>query len=265
MFPATGRQQTVPEWAGAPESFQLRRFPTGRVIMASSRDQERKEIRTELEGEGHDVVEVETADQAIEEACSGVHNLLILDSAIAGLGPCEVCRSIRPKSNLGIIVLSRDTSSLSRIDALNAGADDYIPSRFVMAELQARVRALLRRVSGSLTRVPQIVLEDRTIDLASRKIKMRGGRVTSLTPKEYEVLQELVTRVDKSVTHATLAQTVWQREGKGEIEYLRIVIGQLRRKLEPEPDNPRYIVTERAVGYRFHLPSAEGTMTARCA
>jgi two-component system KDP operon response regulator KdpE len=227
---------------------------TGRIIVASNATQERRELRAALESEGHQVAEAETADQTIQKTSSGLHDVLILDSGIEEIGVYKLCRAIRSKSDLGIIVLGRDGTTQDRIDALNAGADEYIAAPFVMVELAARVRAILRRVARPGGR--QIVLPDRTIDLELYKIKGPDGRVSHLTPKEFQVLQCLVTPANKPRTHQSLAQTVWQRDGSGEVEYMRIVVKQLRRKLEPDPDNPRYILTERSVGYRFHMPLA---------
>jgi len=266
MLPATGRQQALAELGGrAPEFIQLRRALQGRIIVASHQEQMRTDICAALDSEGHEVVEAATGMQAVEEACSGWHTVLILDSAISGDGTAGICRTIRRQSELGIIVLSRDDDRQYRIDALNAGADDYIPAHFAMAELQARVRAVLRRVANSPAMSRQIRLKDRTIDLGARKVRGPHDRVTSLTPREFDVLQQLVGRPGQPLTHHALTQAVWQRDARGEIEYLRVVIQQLRRKLEPEPDRPRYIVTERGVGYVFHMPLPQGAAVACCA
>jgi two-component system KDP operon response regulator KdpE len=227
---------------------------TCRILVASSGLEMRKELRSALEFEGHLVVEAVTACQTIEETSSGLHDVLLLDSALDGSGPYELCRAIRPKSDLGIILLSRDHSAQGRIDALNAGADDYVPDRFVFAELLARVRAILRRVTLSAGNRPRIVLGDRAIDFQSHQIQGPGGRIAHLTPKECLVLQHLVSHANKPLTPQSLAQTVWQRDGSGQIEYVRIVVKQLRRKLEPDPENPRYILTQRSVGYQFQMP-----------
>jgi DNA-binding response OmpR family regulator len=227
---------------------------TGRVLVASSGVEMRGELRIALEFEGHLVVEAETAGQTIDETSSGVHDVLILDSELDRMGPYELCRAIRPKSDLGIILLSRDDSGQGRIDALNAGADDYVPDQCVVAELLARVRAILRRVTRSTGNRQIIVLEDRAIDFQSHEIKGPDGRVAHLTPKECMVLQRLVTQANRPLTPQTLAQTVWQRDGSGQIEYVRVVVKQLRRKLEPDPENPRYILTQRSVGYQFQMP-----------
>jgi two-component system KDP operon response regulator KdpE len=232
---------------------------TGRVIIASSVAEQRKELRAALEFERHQVAEAETASQIIDRVRSERYDALLLSSGIVGSGiegsgACDLCRAIRPKSDLGIIVLADEDTSQGRIDVLNAGADDFVPIPFVLPELLARVRAILRRVIRS-KEGHQIILHDRAIDLRSHKVKGPSGRLVHLTPKEFLVLQHLVTHADKPLTHQSLAQSVWQRDAGGDVEYLRIVIKQLRRKLEPDPDNPRYIRTERSIGYRFHMPA----------
>jgi len=223
------------------------------VIVASSGLDERRELRSALEFEGYDVAEADTSAQTIQRACNGLHDVLLVDSVIDGVAAHAVCRAIRPRSELGIIVFDGGRRT-NAIDALNAGADDYVAAPFVMAELVARVRAIMRRVTR--TGGKQIVLQDRSIDLETHKIKGPEGRVSHLTPKEFLVLQCLIAQANQPRTHQSLAQTVWQRDGSGEVEYMRIVIRQLRRKLEPDPANPRYILTERSVGYRFHMPAA---------
>jgi two-component system, OmpR family, KDP operon response regulator KdpE len=251
------------EWK---ERAPLMRFPlrsrlvgrASRIIVAGSGPQERKELRIALEPEGYQVVESETVDDTLQVACSGMHHALILAARFEGKEPYEFCRTIRLHSDLGIIVLADADEKQCLIDALNAGADDFLTSPIVPRELLARLRAVLRRVSRFDEEGHQIILQDRTIDLRSHKIKGPGGRVSRLTPKECLVLQCLVNHVNKVFTHQNLAQTVWQRDGLGEVEYMRVVIRQLRRKLEPDPDNPRFILTERSIGYRFHMPTAAG-------
>jgi two-component system KDP operon response regulator KdpE len=218
-----------------------------------------------LEFEGHQVAEAETADQTLREACSGSHQVLILSSGFEETDRSELCRAVRRNSDLGIIVVPGDDSRQARIDALNAGADDFISSPFVLQELLARVRTVLRRVTRSRSdeRRNQVILQDRAIDFQSRKIKGPGSCVSRLTPKEFLVLQCLVSYPNKAFTNQYLAQTFWGRDGRGDVEYVRVVIRQLRRKLEPDPDNPRYIVTERSIGYRFLMapPAADSDAT----
>jgi two-component system KDP operon response regulator KdpE len=226
---------------------------TCRILVASTNADKRGELRAALESEGHHVDEAESFDQITQRTCSGLHDVLIVDAGMGGGGFCELCRTIRPRSDLGIIVLAADDTKQGRIDALNAGADDFIPVPFALAELLARVRAILRRVIRPSENGRQIVLQDRAIDLRSHRVKGPGSRVVHLTPKEFLVLQYLVAHADKPMTHQGLAQSIWQRDAGCEIEYLRIVVRQLRRKLEPDPENPRYILTSRSVGYRFEM------------
>jgi two-component system, OmpR family, KDP operon response regulator KdpE len=227
---------------------------TGRILVASSGAEMRSKLRAALELEGHLVVEAETASQTIEQTGSGLHDVLILDSALEQVGRYDLCRAIRPKSDLGIILLIRDDSGQGRIDALNAGADDYVPDRFVLPELLARVRAILRRVTRSGGERQVVVLEDRAIDFQCYEIRGPQGRIARLTPKECLVLRYLVTHPNQPLTSQNLARRVWQRDSDGRIEFVRIVVRQLRRKLEPDPDNPRYILTQRSAGYQFQMP-----------
>jgi two-component system KDP operon response regulator KdpE len=218
-----------------------------------------------MESEGHHVGEASDADGALEEAISGCWDLLILDSGADDGGGFALCRRIRRISCVGILVLFRNGNAQSRIDALNAGADDYLSEGYLPAELQARVRAILRRIENSDPIQRRVVLKDRAIDLDSHKVNGPGNRSTHLTPKEYLVLKYLMTRPDRPVNHRELAQTVWQRDGSGDLEYVRIVIGQLRRKIEPDCSAPQYILTERSVGYRFAAPAerSDSQATAR--
>ena len=228
---------------------------TNRILVASSNVDQRDELRAALGLEGHDVTEAATSTQTVQKACSGWNEVLVMDSVVDGVAAHELCRTIRPQSKLGIIVWGGQRGSTA-IDSLNAGADDFIPAPFILPELLARVRAILRRVARPTERNQQIILQDRAIDLRSHRVKGPGDREIRLTPKEFQVLQHLVSNANRLLTHQTLTQSVWQRDADGEIEYVRIVIKQLRRKLEPDPDNPQYIRTERAAGYRFHLPEA---------
>jgi two-component system KDP operon response regulator KdpE len=227
----------------------------GRIVLASGNAQHRIELQSALLIDGHRVVEVQDSDQALRIAVRRMHDVLILDSDIEGSSSCELCRSIRSKSDIGIIVVSSDDASQTRIDALNAGADDFVPLPVIAAELLARVRAILRRVSRAGERA-QIILQDREVDLKSFQVKGPGTSVSHLTPKEFLVLQYLIAQGNKPSPTQTLAQTIWQRDGSGGAEYVRAVIRQLRLKLEPIPANPRYIITDGVAGYRFQMPTA---------
>jgi two-component system KDP operon response regulator KdpE len=180
-----------------------------------------------------------------------------MGSVVNGMAAPQLCSAIRSRSKLGIIVYGGNvwggSLATSSIDLLDAGADDFVPAPFALAELLARVRAISRRVGGFEGR-HRIVLQDRHVDLRSYEIKGPGTQVSHLTPKEFLVLQYLVSHANEPKTTRALARTIWQRDGKGDLEYVRVVIRQLRRKIEPDPSNPRYIRSERTSGYRFSLP-----------
>ena len=245
-----------PFWrtSAAPQPF---KESAGRVMVAGQGAKTRQEVKKTLELEGYEMSEASTPERVIQEVCVRQYDLLILDSAIGGIGPYELCRAIRSKSDIGMIVLRRDENELTGSDVLNAGADDFLPVTFIPGELLARVRAILRRVPRSKLNEQIVTLSDRTIDLPSRQIAGPGDRTRHLTPKEFMVLTYLLAHAGHVRTHQNLARTVWQRNAEGEVEYVRIVIRQLRRKLEPDPEHPQYILTERALGYRFCLPSTD--------
>ncbi len=223
-----------------------------RILVASSNAEQRVELRAAMEFEGHDVAEAATAAEVLQRACDEPCDLLVMESAIGEMSAAGLCRAVRPQSNLGIIVWGCGVGTMA-IESLDAGADEFVPAPFVMPEMLARVRAILRRVARPGDK-QEIVLEDRAIDLRSHRIKGPGDREIHLTPKEFLVLKHLVSNANRLLSHQALAQSVWQRDAAGEVEYMRIVIKQLRRKIEPDPDNPRYILTERSAGYRFELP-----------
>jgi two-component system, OmpR family, KDP operon response regulator KdpE len=235
---------------------------TGRILVASAGAETRKEVRAGLQFEGYHVAEVEAAGQTVAEACSGAHDVLLLDARTEGVAPFQVCRAIRPQSNLGIIVFNGEAQQVL-IDVLNAGADDCVAAPLLVPELLARVRAFLRRFVRR-REGGEIVLQDRTIDLKTHRIRDPIGREVHLTPKEFSVLECLIAHANKPLAHQSLAQQVWQRDGQGEVEYLRFVIKQLRSKLEPDPSQPRYILTERSFGYRFQIHPAEAVARSRC-
>ena len=228
-----------------------------RIIVAGSPDPRLMQLKTVLESDGHRVAATGNPSQTIHETAGGRHDVLILDSCIKGVCEYDLCRTIRPKSDLGIILLIRDNDGQSKIDALEAGADDYLATPFVPAELLARVRALLRRVAPAGARKPKLVLSDRMVDLQSHQVVGPASRVAHLTPKEFNVLRYLMSHANRPVSHQMLARAVWRRDYYGDFEYIRVVIAQLRRKLEPNPESPQYIVTDRSSGYRLQIPSQD--------
>jgi two-component system KDP operon response regulator KdpE len=219
-----------------------------RIIVAGSPQAGLSQLGCFLESAGHRVARVGNAVQAIRETIAGLHDVLIVAPCLSGMCRYDLCRIVRPKSNLGIILLIEDDDGQTKINALEAGADDYMVAPFLPEELLARVRALLRRVAHAGSLKPKLILSGRMIDLHTREVTGPGHYAAHLTPKEFDVLQYLLDHANRSVSNQELARAVWRRE-YGDFEYLRIVIGQLRRKLEPNPEDPQHIVTHRSRGY----------------
>jgi len=228
-----------------------------RILIAGAGEHDRRDIRATLELEGHRVTEADSASQAIAYARTGAFDLVTIDSGMDSSEMYGVCRAIRSESAVGMIVVIREGMEQSRIDALNAGADDYVAARFVFAELPARVRAVMRRAGCTDHGRQRIFLDDCAVDLRSHEIHGPDGRVSRLTPKEASVLSYLIVRADEPVANRELAQAIWNRTDPGDFEFVRTVISQLRRRLERDHRRPRFLITERSAGYRFRMPPRE--------
>lgn len=223
----------------------------GSILIAGTDKERRDVLRAELEREGHLISEAASSAATLVECAACGYDLLVLESRIGDAGAAALCRRVRQASDLGIIVLlSEADGEQCRIDTLNAGADDYLSEGFIIKELHARVRAILRRIRVNTEDSAPVLLKDRTVDFRSYEIQGPGGQVAHLTPKECQVLRYLITHPGKTVHHRELSQSVWQRDGSGGFEYVRFVVSQLRRKIEPDHRYPQYILTERS-GYRF--------------
>ncbi len=188
-------------------------------------------------------------------------DLILLDVNMPGMGGLEACREIRRASDAPIIMLTIRNAERDKVAALDAGADDYVVKPFGIEELLARIRAALRRFSPA-DAIPPFASKDLTIDFESRLVNVRG-RAVHLTPKEYDVLKYLVGNQGKPLTHRRLLQAVWGPDYGNETENLRVVINQLRKKIEADPARPKYILTEPWVGYRFQSPSTNATKASR--
>ena len=173
------------------------------------------------------------------------------DLNMPGIGGLETCRAIRETSDLPIIVLSVRNSERDKVQALDAGADDYVTKPFGIQELLARIRAALRRLPQSADSASKLVVsEELEIDFDARRVIL-NGRSARLTPKEFDLLKFLADHANKPIPHRKLLQTVWGPDYGDEVEYLRVVVNQLRKKMEPAPSKPRYLLTEPWVGYRL--------------
>jgi two-component system, OmpR family, KDP operon response regulator KdpE len=226
----------------------------GRILVVDDEPQIRRVMRMALTGEGYEVEDARNGEEALEKLRVHRYDLMLLDWNMPGMGGMETCRQVRPTSDMAIIMLTIRNAEEDKVQALDAGADDFITKPFGMPELLARIRAALRRMPASPDAGPQrIALENVEIDFQTRKVIVHGNEVR-LTPKEFDLLRYLVAHPNKAIPHRELLQAVWGPDYGEQVEYLRVFVKQLRRKIEPQPDKPRYIVTEPWVGYSFYLP-----------
>jgi two-component system, OmpR family, KDP operon response regulator KdpE len=223
----------------------------GRVLIVDDEPQIRRVMRTALVANGYEPYEARTGEEALQGLRELDPDVILLDINMPGMGGMAACREIRVASEVAIIVLSVRDSERDKIAALDAGADDYITKPFSMNELMARIRANLRRLPGQAEEAQPIVVSDElTVDPSLRQV-IANGQTVRLTPKEFELLQYLLRNPNKPIAHRKLLQTLWGIEYGDEIEYLRVFVSQVRKKIEADPAHPRYIVTEPWVGYRF--------------
>lgn len=223
------------------------------ILVVDDEPQIRRVLRATLSSNGYDVVEAKNGEEAIETVLRERPNLILLDVNMPGMNGLEACSKIRLSFDGPIIMVTVRNSEQDKIRALDSGADDYVVKPFATGELLARIRAALRRFSSEEP-TPRVELPGLCIDLEKRLVEVRGERV-HLTPKEFDVLRLLVTHLGKPLTHKRLLQIVWGPDHGEETENLRVVITQLRKKIEKDPVHPRYILTEPWVGYRLELPS----------
>lgn len=232
------------------------------ILVVDDEPQIRRVMRSTLSSRGYVITEAKTGEEAVEAVRKERPDLVLLDVNMPGIGGIAACREIRQASDAPIIMLTVRSAEKDKVLALDAGADDYVVKPFGIEELLARVRAALRRYSPG-DAMPPFVSKDMTIDFEAREVTVRG-RVVHLTPKEYDVLKHLVANQGKPLTHRRLLQSVWGPDYGEETENLRVVINQLRKKIEVDPGQPKYILTEPWVGYRFTSPRpAAGKTTSR--
>ena len=231
-------------------------MPDQTILIVDDEPQIRRVMRTTLSSHGYSVVEAKSGDEALSLIRTEHADLIVLDLNLPGISGLETCREIRAVSDVPIIMLTVRNSERDKVQALDAGADDYVVKPFGVEELMARIRAALRR-AGPGEAIPAFVSDDLTIDFEKRAVTVKGLPVR-LTPKEFELLRQLVANAGKSQAHRRLLQAVWGPDYGDETEYLRVFINQLRKKIEPDPQHPRYIHTEPWIGYRFEPPAAKG-------
>jgi two-component system KDP operon response regulator KdpE len=224
-----------------------------RVLVVDDDAQILRALRINLSARGYQVLTAVDGTSALRAAVDGHPEVVVLDLGLPDLDGTEVIAGLRGWTQVPIIVLSARTDSHDKVDALDAGADDYVTKPFGMAELLARLRAAVRRASvGQVDGEPVVVTEAFTVDLAAKRV-VRDGAEVHLTPTEWGILEQLVRNTGKLVGQRQLLQDVWGPSYGKESNYLRVYLAQLRRKLEPDPAHPRYLITEAGMGYRFEL------------
>lgn len=223
--------------------------------MVDDEPQLRRVMRTALAANGYEVFEARTGEEALETLRAESPDLVLLDINMPGMGGMATCREIRATSDVAIIVLSVRESEQDKVAALDAGADDYITKPFSVNELMARIRASLRRLPVLAEQSEPIqVSSELIVDLTNRQVIV-SQKPVRLTPKEFDLIQYLVSNANKPISHRKLLQTVWGPDYGDQVEYLRVFVSQLRKKIETEPARPKYLLTEPWVGYRFVLPT----------
>jgi two-component system KDP operon response regulator KdpE len=223
----------------------------GKVLVVDDEPQIRRVLRVILAGQNYEVLEARSGESALDRFREFLPDLVLLDLNMPGMSGLETCRAIRETSEVPIIVLTVRQEEEEKVDALDAGADDYVTKPFGKKELLARIRAALRRSPLSSATGPRtFVSGDLEIDFEARKIRS-GKNPVRLTPKEFDLLRYLVSHAGKPVPHRELLQAVWGPDYGDQTDYLRVFITHLRKKIEPNPAKPRYILTEPWIGYRF--------------
>jgi two-component system, OmpR family, KDP operon response regulator KdpE len=221
-----------------------------KILLVDDDPQVRRALRTTLTSAGYVVVEARTGEEALEEVqAGGAVDMVLLDLKMPGMGGLEACRRIRAIFDVPILVISVLRTQEEKVQAFDAGADDYLVKPFGIQELLSRIHALRRRTSGSES-VPAFESAGLKVDFERRRVVVDSDQV-HLTPSEFELLRYLMLHEGKPVSHQMLLQSLWGPKYTGEIQRLRVTINQLRRKIEKDPDRIRYIHTEHQFGYRF--------------
>ncbi len=220
------------------------------ILVVDDESQITRVLRTSLSAQGYDIRVANSGEMALEIMKDWSPSLIITDLSMPSIDGIELCRRVRAVSQVPIIVLSVRDKEQQKVEALDAGADDYVTKPFGMNELLARVRSNLRRVPIDTEADKVIEVGDFRIDTDSRKVTVLQNEVR-LTPKEFDLLVFLARRAGKVINHRTLLAAIWGGQSTEQVEYLRVFVGQLRKKLEPDASSPKYIVTEPWVGYRF--------------
>lgn len=224
-----------------------------KILVADDEPNVRMFIRANLLARGYEVYLAKDGVETLEVVELILPDVIVLDVNMPRMDGIEACRRLREWANMPIIILSVRGDEKDKVKALDEGADDYITKPFGIEELLARIRVALRRSKGPTIVAPLFTAGDLEVDLSKRLVKRRG-QLVKLTQSEYELLAYMVSNPGKILTHTELLHKVWGPEYGAEREYIRVFVGQLRRKIEDDPSNPRFIVTVPRMGYRFVKP-----------
>jgi len=220
-----------------------------KILIADDDPQILRALRITLSARGYEVDTAADGREALKRATEGHPDIIVLDLGMPGLTGIEVIEAVRAWSTVPILVVSGRSDSLDKVEALDAGADDYVTKPFAADELLARIRALGRRTPTAVDE-PVVSFGDVSVDLAAHVVT-RAGATVRLTPTEWRLLELLVRNPDRLVSRETLLTEVWGPQYTTDTGYLRLYLAQLRKKLEAEPSNPRHLITETGMGYRF--------------
>jgi two-component system KDP operon response regulator KdpE len=235
---------------------------SGLILIIDEDSWSRQCLRSILTAGGYEVQDADSLEHGRECLSRACADLVILEASLAAnTGKARAWRKFAAKSQVALIAVGKRNSEQEEISALESGVDDYIGTPFSAPRLLARVAAVLRRIPKSAGKKEQVVvqLEDRQIDLGSHHISSNGRQIR-LTPKECELLQYFVANANIPISNAELLQAVWGPNHSAEACYIRVFVGQLRRKLEPDPAHPRYLLTEPWVGYKFAMPASRDSV-----
>jgi two-component system KDP operon response regulator KdpE len=227
---------------------------SAKILVVDDDPQIRRVMRVTLTGRGYEVDDAKSGEAALEKIREQRFDLVLLDMNMPGIGGLEACRAIRSQSEIAIVMLTVRDSETDKVEALDAGADDYVTKPYNPPELLARIRAALRRTPWTHGPTGRLRLGAVEVDFDTRQVTARGGRVR-LTPKEFELLRYLVAHQNKVLTHRELLQAVWGPDYGDQVDYLRVFVNQLRKKIEASPAHPVHLLTEPWVGYRLQVPA----------
>jgi two-component system KDP operon response regulator KdpE len=227
-----------------------------RVLVVDDEPQIRRSLQVNLEGKGYAVFTADGADQAFQAISNRSPDVILMDLLMPGMDGIELTRRIRQQSVVPIIVLSAIGDERKKVEALELGADDYVTKPFNMEELLARIKSVLRRAAGAHSSEPVWTSGDLSVNFDRREVRLSGEAV-KLTPTEYDLLKYMIENAGKVLTQKMLLTAVWGPAYSDQAQYLRVFVGQLRKKLEKNPASPRFILTDLGVGYRFSAEASQ--------